>query len=414
MDTPFTLRSSIEYAIENNTDMLSAIEEVGAADATKKQAFTEFLPKLTAEYGYRRLDEEKKDFGNIVTRPRDQYQFTGTVEQPIFTGFAILTQYEISTLGLDLAKLAERITRLDLIFEVKRRYFDVLESEKLELVARQQLVQLENQAEVARNFYEVGMSPRNDVLEAEVAVANSQQDLVVRKNEIVLAKSRFNTLLRRPVDAPLALQDILAYEPFEKAYEDCVKTALAQRVEIELADTEVAVAEKDVKLEKADYFPTVGVEGNFYRRGDDARLNGGPGIYDKQEWDVSAIASWTFWEWGKTRYGVREKLKRLSQAKLNRERVEDDVREEVKQAFIVLKAAEKNIMTAEKAVEQAKENFRLFGERFKEQVATNTEVLIAQTLQTETDTKYFVALSAYNVAKAGLHRAMGVEVIDEP
>ena len=410
----FTLKSSIEYALEYNTGMLSAKEEVGAADATKKRQFTEFLPKGSADYAYTRLDEEKTEFGGFVTRPRDSYQFRATVDQPVFTGFSLLTQYEISDLNLDIANLEESKTRRDLIFEVKQAYFQLLQGEKLEKVARQEVANLKAQAVVAKNFYEVGMTPKNDLLEAEVALANAEQNLVVRQNEVVLAKSRFNTILRRPIDNPVWVEDVLAYEPFAKAYEDCVSTALKQRVEIQLADKEVMVAQKDVKLAKGDYYPTVGLQGNYYKRGDDPSLDGGPGIYDKEEWDLMAAASWTFWEWGKTHYDVSEKKRRLSQAKLRRLQVEDDIRQDLKRAYVVLKAAEKNISTAEKAVEQAKENFRMNEERYKEQVATTNDVLDAQTLLTETETKYFNTLSAYNIAKAGLHRAMGIEIITEP
>jgi outer membrane protein len=409
----FTLKSSIEYAFDHNIQMLSAAEEVGAADANKKGQFTNFLPKATANYAYTRLDEQQAT-GGFVIQPKDLHQFTANVSQPVFAGFSILTQYQISALNLDMAKLLEKQTRQDLIFDVKTAYFELLQSQNLETVAGQQVTQLKAHVDVATNFYEVGMIPRNDVLQSEVELANAEQELVVKQNEVVLAKARFNTLLRRPIDAPLFIEDVPGYEPFSGAYEECVQTALKQRIEIRLADSEVMAAQKEVKLVRGNYFPAVDLQTNYYRRGDDPSLDGGPGIYDKDGWDVIAMASWTFWEWGKTRYGVEEKLKRLSQAQLNRERVGDNVRQDVKRAYITLKAAEKNIMTAEKAVEQAKENLRINNERYKEQVATTTDVLDAQTLLTDTQTKYYNTLSVFNIAKGGLNRAMGIEIITEP
>ncbi len=44
-----------------------------------------------------------------------------------------------------------------------------------------------------------------------------------------------------------------------------------------------------------------------------------------------------------------------------------------------MQASEKNITTIETAIEQAKENVRINEERYKEQVATSTDVLTAQT-----------------------------------
>jgi outer membrane protein TolC len=236
----------------------------------------------------------------------------------------------------------------------------------------------------------------------------------VAQNNVQLAKSRFNTLLRRPVDAPVTVEDVLTYTPFALAYEDCVETAMKLRPEIRIADLKIETADREVKLSGTGYYPAIDLQGNYYKRGDDTSLDGGEGIFFEEEWDVMAIASWTFWEWGKTHYGVKEKKSRLAQATLERMELEDNIRQEVKGAYLIVEAAENAILTVEKAVQQAKENFRINEERYKEQVATSTDVLDAQTLLSETQTNYFNALSAFNVSKAGLHRAMGVAVLNEP
>jgi Outer membrane efflux protein. len=47
--------------------------------------------------------------------------------------------------------------------------------------------------------------------------------------------------------------------------------------------------------------------------------------------------------------------------------------------------------------------------RYKEQVATTTDVMDAQTLLTQAQINYYNALSDYNIARAQLERAMGLE-----
>ncbi len=405
----FTIRSSIDHALKHSTLVLSSKEGVAAAEANKKKHVSEFLPKLSASYAYTRLDEEKT-WLSVVTRPQELYNFTATVDQPLFSGFSRLTQYQISALGLDIERIRVQQTRLDLILQIKTAYFRLLQTEKLEKVAQQAVAQLAANAAVTGNFYEVGMVARNNVLEAEVALANVKQGLVVATNNVELAKSRFNTLLRRPVDAPLAVEDILTYQPFARSYEDCVQTALEKRPEIRVADLQVKTAEGGVRLTRKDYYPSLNLKATYYAYGDSPGLNGGEGITDESEWDVVATASWTLWEWGKTRHEVKEKLGRLSQARLGRAALEDSVRHDVKGAYLTVQAAESAILTVQKAVEQAQENFRMNEERFKEQVATSTDVLDAQTLLTETQTKYFNALSAFNISQAALERAMGVQV----
>ncbi len=412
-DSPiFTVKSSVQYALKHSAQILSSKEEVAAAEALKKKEFTEFLPKLSANYTYMRMDEEKRIAPGVITSPEDLYTFTATIDQPIFSGFSRLTQYEVSALNLDVARFRQQQARHDIILKVKTAYFQLLQKRNLETVAQQAVTQLVAHTEVARNFYEVGMIPKNDLLEAEVELANARQDLVVASNNVELATSHFNTVLRRPIDAPVAIEDVMTHEPFTQTYADCAEIALRQRPEKLVADLEVDTAEKEVQLTKKDYYPSIDLQANYYKKGDNPDLDGGEAILERDEWNVVATASWTFWEWGKTRYGVNEKLRRLSQTKLYRIALEDNIRQQVKAAYLKLKEAEKNIPTVQKAVEQAQENFRMSEERYKEQVGTSTEVLDAQTLLTKTQTNYFNALRAFNISKAALDRAMGVEVVE--
>ena len=105
-------------------------------------------------------------------------------------------------------------------------------------------------------------------------------------------------------------------------------------------------------------------------------------------------------------------MSRLSQAKYSREDILDKIELEVKEAFLRTKESEKNITTVEKAIEQAKENLRITNERYKEQVSTTTDVLVAQTLLTETMTNYYNALYDFKIAKSVLYRAIGLEILE--
>jgi outer membrane protein TolC len=81
---------------------------------------------------------------------------------------------------------------------------------------------------------------------------------------------------------------------------------------------------------------------------------------------------------------------------------------EVKAAYLMVRESEKQVFVAQKAIEQAEENFRLNTERYKEQVGTSTDVLDAQTLLTKTKSDYVNALGDYYINQARLERAMGM------
>jgi outer membrane protein len=420
MTGPFDLVQTINAALKANLGLKRSKEEIEAALATKKSRTTNFLPTLNARYGYIRRDQpttqsligQQGQSLDVIINPEDEYNFVTSFSQPIFTGFALLNQYKIASLGLDVAEISEKLTRQDIILDAKNAYFSILKSQKLVTVAEDTVKQVTAQKNVAENMYQVGMSPLNDLLQSQVQLANNKQRLITAQNNLEIAKSEFNTLLRRPVNASVSIVDILDYTPFTQDISYCLDQADQSRLEMKLADLEVQIAEKDYELSKRNYFPSIDLTGTMTRRGTDWDVDGGEGISDKKFWDIRATATWDFWEWGRTRYGVKEKLSRLSQAKYTKQEILDNIHLEVKQAFLRTKEAEENITTVEKAIEQARENLRITEERYKEQVSTTTDVLVAQTLLTDTMTNYYNALYDFKIAKAFLYRAIGQEKLE--
>jgi len=403
------LSQAIDLAIKANLDVRSSQEGFQAAQQNLAVQRAAFLPVLSASYAYEENDEELSSATLGVTQPKDVYTLVGKVTQPLFSGFALLNNYRIAGLSLTVAEVQEKVSRQAVILAAKQAYFNLLKTQKLAEVADQTVVQIEAQKEVARNFYEVGMTARNDLLQAEVELANARQQAVVARNNYDAALAAFNTVLRRPLDAPLSLTDVMAFESFATDLDACQKEAEANRLELKLSDLDVELAEKQVALSRKDYFPTVNLVGATYSIGRDWDVEGGPGVSNPHYWDVTASASWNLWEWGKTRAGVTQKRHLLEQARLKRTNTLEQLQLEVKKAYLKIKEAETNITTASKAIEQAEENFRINQERYKEQVATATDVLTAQTLLAKSKTNFYSALYDFYLSKASLERAMGRE-----
>jgi outer membrane protein len=407
----FTLEQTIDRALEANLGLKIARAETEAAGNTLNARKTQFYPTFSANYQYTYHDEERRSLG-VLTRPNDEYSFSATVTQPLFTGYSILNQYKIAKLGEDLARHREQVDRRDIVFEARNAYFSILKAEKIVAVTEQAVTQLNANYKVSKDFYQVGMIPYNDLLKAEVELANARQDRIVAQNRLKVSHANFNTLLRKPINTPVQLEDIRGYAPLSVTLEDCLKTARDNRREYQTSKLQVEIADREVKLNRKDYFPTVTLEGTYYRQESGFAIGYGDPvgfIQDPDGWDISAVATWNFWEWGRTDYSVKEKLSRLAQARYQRAEVADGIELEIKEAFLRTQDSESNILAVEKAVEQAKENFRITQQRYGEQMATTTDVLDAQTLLSRTLTNYFNALYDFKISKASLYRAMGLE-----
>jgi len=414
---PLSLDESIDLALKQSVLIHAAKEGVRGAEAQKREAFTGFLPKFSTSYSYTRYNRDPYlNFPGIpplipptslTIGTKDNYNWILEARQPLFAGGSILASYEASRIGADIARLDESAMVQDLVLEVEVAYFNILRAERILDVAKQSLEQLRAHRETARNFYDQGLIPRNDLLQAEVELANEQQFLLRAENGLELARSKFNTLLRREINTPVAIEDTLNESSYKKTLAACLDAALDNRPEIRAFALRLEQAKSQVKVSQGEYYPNVSLVGNYGRFGDTPGVAGST-YKDQESWYVMAVANWNFWEWGKTKNRVEAGQSRENQAADFLANIRDQITLEVKNAFLLLHEAEKQVQVATKAIEQAEENFRINTERYREQVGTSTEVIDAQTLLTKAKSDRHNALGAFSISRAKLERAMGV------
>ena len=160
-------------------------------------------------------------------------------------------------------------------------------------------------------------------------------------------------------------------------------------------------------MAQSDYLPALSVVGNYTRVGDNPSVSGSD-FQNMESWSVMAVASWNFWEWGKTKFRVDASKAKENQAIEAAKELDDKITMEITNAYLKLLEAENQIIVSQKVIEQAEENFRISEERYKEMVATSTEVLDAQTLLAKAKSEYANALGDYNIYYVNLQRAMGI------
>ncbi len=404
----YTLEKSISEALEKNWTVKAVEETVEQANYFKNMARSDFFPKVGMTYNYTRLSEVQtiKSFFDIEIGSSDNYQWVGSISQPLFTGFALVSNYELASLGVNLAEIEVELNKLDLALGVKQAYFNVLIADKSVEVAEKDVASRESNVNVVRSFYNVGMSPINDLLKAEVALANTRQNLTKVRNNAKSARAGFNIILSRKVNEPVTVEDILNYEQVSVSFKDIQSLAFEKRPEIRSINTRIAQTDQEIRLARSDFYPDVTVTYNYIKAGDDPSVSGSD-FTDAGHWEVMGSLSWTFWEWGKTRYSVKKGESAKKQLELTLSALEDSISLEIKDAILAIKTAEENIPTTKRAVEQAEENLRVNDERYKAQVSTITDVLDAQSLLTQARVNYYNSLYTHHLARAGLKRAIG-------
>jgi outer membrane protein len=342
------------------------------------------------------------------------YSWQTKVTQPLFTGGQNISNDILARLGVAAADIQRVLARETLLLNVKETYFRILASEKSLAVARASVFNLRSHFNVAQNFYDVGMAPKNQVLEAEVNLAQAVQQANTLSRDLMYAKAKMNIFLRRPVEAPLEVVDNLRSEPFPLSLEQCLKMGLADRPELKLGRNQVEMAAKSVDKARSGLYPTVGMTYTNNSGGSTPRAHGGMYGYGDANWNVAAMASWDVWEWGRTKADIEQSKVALNQSVNALTELEDETKLTVTAKYQSLISDGLNIAVAAKAVVSAAEDLRMVNERYLEQVATNTEVLDAQTRYSQAQYGYYTALYDYNLAWATLERSLGRAVRPAP
>jgi len=404
----YTLKAAVETALERNFTIKAAEEGYKGAQASTKSRRSAFGPVLGTRYDYDRRQHGVSNAG----RAQDKELFTWRVylSQNVFAGFATLADYQQAALREDSAKQGVRQARLELIRIVQENFFIYLRARQDVVSARDALERLQSQLASSQAFYDVGVSPRIDVLQAEVDVSAAESALLVAENAVQSQKARLNTLLLLPLEADVEYTGQLGYITFARSLDDCLNQAYRLRPDLIMAEKSVQIAEKDITKAKSAFYPQVTASTAWGTAGSDALAAGSPNTKPHySEWTVNMTAEWQVFEWGKTVYDVRRAGHEKGRVQAEADNLRQEVGFMVKVRILAMDEAAKRIKVAQKGVEQAAEAYRMADARYRQQVGTMTDVLDAQAKLSQAEASLAEARSDYSIALSSLYAAVGEE-----
>ncbi len=412
-----TLSECLEMAQTRNPSVLASMERIAQAEWRKQSVYDNFLPRLNLDYGYTYLANPSDintglpDTGDVSVTVHNNYAMGLYLDQPLFTGYRLIESYRLADLGLKEAVAGEELATLEIKYRTVSAYYNLLMSIKFQEVMAATVKQLASHYDDSYQFYENEIIPMNDLLEAEVHLANAKQDFRLASSRTRKARTTLATLIKEPLSSEFSVVDTPSLAPLLVDLEFLLQKALTDRPELKQANYGLESSEKQVALARSYYFPNVIMRAGHNRYGGDPMVDG-TGLSDLQlpyETTVGVYAQWEIFAWGQTRHNVNqaEAARRESQQYLVK--VMDEIRMEVDDNYTSVQVSYSNIETAKKAVEQAQENLRMNEVRYQNQIASSTDVIDAQTLLTSTRTKYYQAVYHYNIWLASLARAVGAE-----
>lgn len=260
----WSLQECVDYAIDNNITVKQSEYDISLAEVGKKDAIGNFLPNLNVNSSHSWNQGLTTDVSTGVL----VNQTTQTTSAGISSGIMIygglqnlnsLRRAELSILSnrYQLDKIKD-----DISLNVINAYLQVLFNKEAVNVALPQLEITREQLRRTNQLVEAGTVPKGDLLDIQATMASDEQNLIITENNVRLALLDLAQLLQ--------LEDYNSFEIAETeistlplvnladySVDAIYQKALENRNEIKVAQTNIEIAESDIKLAKGVWQPTL-------------------------------------------------------------------------------------------------------------------------------------------------------------
>jgi len=454
-----TIDRAVELALDNSPRLRGAALDVAAAEAKRKQARAQYGPKLQFSLSAMYFNEPPSIGGNMpsmntgdvnitdeLTQLDDLIQLIGDdadraisagllgvgqglqgiidtfanldslfaskkydvtltarVVQPLTPLWAIHQMAELAGLEVDVARVALERQRIELAYQVREVCLRLLQAQAGLSALDEAVASVQAHIERAQHFLDAGLIGRNDLLQAEVRLADLKGKRLEARHGIELALATLAMLLDLPADQEIHLQAPGA-EPVRAALPqlaDAQAEAAASRPELRELNLRIQQAERGVKASWQGFIPSVSAMGQYQH-------NEGS-IMVPPAWTGGVVVDFNVWEWGASYYATEEAEAGLARARVGREELARGIDLQVRTAWLKIKETAEKIEIARSAVAQAEEQLRLEQQRYEVQQAASTDVLDAQTRLTQARVTADSAAIERRIAFAALDKAIGRE-----
>ncbi|BDQ32953.1 TolC family protein [Pseudodesulfovibrio portus] len=401
---PFDLERCVKRALDQNPAMTAIRAQLKGAGYGTYSAMGDFGPSLSTSYGWTHYNR-KSTYGG------EHSDWVGSLSasQPVFHGFALLAAYQKAALAEESTEASLSNVELTLIKNVQSNFLSLLKARMDVKSAEDSVARLESQLQVISAFYDVGLRPKAEVLDAEVDLASARQVLLTARNNVSTQEAQLNTLLNIPIETEVEYVGELKSIPFGLTLKECLDRAYKARPDLVIGQKSVEIAEKDATISQSKFYPTVDGTWNYSNRGTDPDLNGG-GSYthrSSEYWTAGVSASMSLFESGSDFFNAKRASETVKQVQAELENTRLNAGFEVKRALLNIQEAADRIDVADKSVAAAEEAYRMAVARYQAQVGTNTEVLNAQERLTSSEAQLSQAMADHGTAVSALYVAMG-------
>lgn len=398
-----------KLAVENHYQLKISSKNIDIARQQKEIVKLQKLPNIVASTSQFYLGNVliiDKDFSNTITSLMPHYGSTYGVQatQLIFKGDLVNKSIEMAGLREQLSALDVEKNKQDVKFLVISNYLDIYKIINQEIVfGNNKKLALERLKNVQK-FYQEGMITRNEVIRAELAIKNLDQGILTLANNRKILNYNLVTVLGLDANTEIIPTENLKNNIADADAEFYLNLAHQENPQLQSAQTNIDVADKNIAIIKTDRMPTLSGFGGYNLQRPITSKSPVLDMYSSG-WQAGLSLSYNI----DNLYKTKEKIK-LGEIQKNQAQdalvyTSQNVDMSVNAAYIKYQESMQQAVILDESRKLANENYNITEAKYLNQLAVQAEMIDAQNQKLQSELDYAnaeinVLYQYYNVLKS--------------
>lgn len=397
------INEAIERAMLNNPSLKEKDQLVKASKEDTNVLRSGFRPTLDLSYGYSEFTQ-KSFVGADSASAAD-----ATLGYNLFNGFADTFNIKAREEDEKIARYTHEAGMADLRLQVYLAYINYLRVQEQIIVANETIKLLEQQLHDAKNFYDQGLFAKNDYLQVDVELSSAQQALLISKRNINIAFFNLKRLLGSKLHKNEKIEDI-SREEKEILAPHLKRVMLENRSELRLLNAQQRGLTYSYEASASNYYPKIDAEAKYQVAGEEPIPNGGATFQIHDQGTATINLSWNIYNGGSDEARRASLLHKKGASDERLQALYFELDFQLEQAIASYELSRNQITVAQKALEQAKENFRITNDQFMANISSTSLMLDAQRFLARAQVDYYSAYFGLYDAMAEIERVIETEI----
>ena len=409
-----TLDDAINVALSDNPTIKVAEQQIEVKKISKSEAWQSLLPSLdfngTVQYtvlaAVMKLNGMEFKMGQDNTSTwNGQFQISLPVFAPTVYATMNLTETDLAN-----AYEQSRSSKLDLVNQVTKAYYQVILAQDSYDVLCKSYEQAQKNFNVVNSLYELGGTSEYDKISAEVQLRSLNPSVIQARNAVTMAKLQLMVLMGVDPETEIVIEGSLEdYE--DQLYVEALGAgsySLADNTNMRQLKLNETMLNQSLRVQKMNFLPIMALSGTYAFQ---SLYNDNWNVFDYNWVKSSSIVlsmSIPIFRMGNFTKLRSTKLQ-ISQLSENIGYTEKQLNMQVRSYVDNMKANAEQVASNREAIEQAEKGREIASKRYEIGKGTILELNNSEVSLTQAKLTYSQSIYNYLAAKADLDKVLGNE-----